>query len=249
MKVSGCRRKTLHVPSILAGALALLFAPPLLHADLLDREKSNLSREPGAIYLEDFLDKPVKMRVMKEVPIYATAERKRALGTLKAPRYVDVLAMNETGYRVRGMALHGQVAGWVLAAEVMSEDKNLAANLRKMYERQKVVQELIDNNQVALGMTIDEVQASLGKPDRKSSKLDKDGRHDVFEYVTYEKVPQYRYVQDAYGRLIRQTYYIKVETGKVSISFKNENVESIEEKEGEPQMGDLKIVPLPIELF
>ena len=189
------------------------------------------------------------MRVMKEVPIYATAERKRSVGTLKAPRYVDVLAMNDQGYRIRAMAMHGQVAGWVLSRDLTSEDKDFPKKLRKMYERQKIVQELIDNGQVALGMTIDEVIASMGKPDRKSSKLDKQGRHDVFEYVTYEKVPQYRYVRDAYGRTIRQTYYIKVETGKVSISFKDENVESIEEKEGEPQLGDLKIVPIPIEIF
>jgi len=244
MNASGLRKKLL---------VTLLCASSLgtgsLSADLRDREKSNLSREPGAIYLEDFLKKKVKMRVMKEVPIYATAERTRSVGTLLAPRYVDVLAMNDKGYRIRAMATHGQVAGWVLSTELASEDKDFPAKLRKMYERQKIVQELIDNAQVALGMTIDEVQASLGKPDRKSSRLDKDGRHDVYDYVTYEKVPQYRYVRDAYGRVIRQTYYIKVETGKVSISFKDENVESIEEKEGEPQAGGFKVVPIPIEIF
>ena len=233
-----------------AASCILLFTSSL-KAQLIDRdkEKSNLSREPGAIYFEDFLKEPVRLHVLKEVPIYATAERKRAVGTLKAPRAVEVLAMTDKGYRVRGLALHGQVAGWVLASELDSEDPEFAINLRKLYERQVVVQDLIANAQVAIGMTIDEVKASLGKPDRKSSKLDKTGRSDVYEYVTYEKIPQYQYVRDAYGNMIRKVYYIKVETGKVAISFKDELVESIEEKEGEPQLGKLKIIPVPIELF
>lgn len=249
MKASVSMRKTSASFFVVLGACCAFLMTMSVRADLLERDKSNLSREPGAIYLEDFLDKPVKMQVKKEIPIFATSERTRSVGVLKAPRFVDILAMKDNGYRIRAMAQHGQVAGWVLAEELSTDDKNLPGKLRKMYERQLVVQELIDNGQVALGMTIDEVQASLGKPSRKSSRLDKDGRHDVYDYVTYEKIPQYRYVQDAYGRLIRQTYYIKVETGKVSISFKNENVESIEEKEGEPQGGSLKIVPIPIELF
>ena len=120
-------------------------------------------------------------------------------------------------------------SGWVLAEQLISKNKDLAANLRKMYERQLVVQDLIDKNQVALGMTLDEVQASMGKPSRKSSKLTKEGRADTYEYVTYDEVPQHRYVRDGFGNLIRQTIYIRVETGKVAISFRDEVVESIEE--------------------
>ena len=221
----------------------------ILSAGLPSR-RSNLSREPGAIYFEDFLDKPVKMRVLKQVPIYATAERRRALGTMKKGLDVQVVAMNEKQFRVRGRALHGDVAGWMLASELGSPDKNLVKNLRKMYERQLVVQELVAKNQVALGMTLDEVTQSMGKPSRKTTKLDKGGRSDVYEYATFERVPQTRFVPDRFGRIFRKTVWVKVETGTVSISFKDEVVQSIENKEGEPRGGrDVKIVPVPIELY
>ncbi len=213
------------------------------------RDKSNLSREPGAIYLEDFLDKPVRMQLTGAVPIYTSSERTREVGMLVKNQEVEILAMTDTQYRVRGRAQHGQVAGWILAEQVVSKDKDFRTNLRKMYERQIVVQELIENQQVALGMNIEEVTAALGKPSRKSTKLTKEGRNDVYEYSTYERVPQYRYARDPQGRVYKQVYYIQVETGKVEIAFKNEVVESIEDKEGTPGTGEVKIVPFPIELF
>jgi hypothetical protein len=230
--------------------LGLLFVAGSALGDLLPlREKSNLSREPGAIYLEDFLDKPVRMQLSGAVPIYAGIGRDREIGMLRKDQEVEILAMTDDQYRVRGRAQHGQVAGWILAEQVVSKDKDFRTNLRKMYERQVVVQELIENQQVALGMNIEEVTAALGKPSRKSSKLTKEGRSDVFEYSTYERVPQYRYARDNLGRVYKQTYYVQVETGKVEISFKNEVVESIEDKEGAPGTGEVKIVPFPIELF
>lgn len=214
------------------------------------REKSSLSREPGAIYFEDFTDKRVELLAIRQDPIYATAQRKRALGVLKKSRKVIVLAMTEKQYMIRGMALHGQVKGWVFPSSLASLDKEFVANLRALYERQKVVEDLIKNHQIALGMTTEEVIASMGKPGRKHSKLDKGGRKDVYDYVTFERIPQYQTRRDAYGNLIRQKYYIKVESGKLSVTFKNEVVQSIEETEGNPLGGDgAKIVPIPIELF
>ena len=99
-------------------------------------------------------------------------------------------------------------------------------------------------------MNTDEVVTSMGKPSRKNSKLDRDGRSDTYEFSTFERVAQYRFRRDSQGNLFRQKYYVKMETGKLSVKFKNDIVESIEETEGNPLGGaDLKIVPIPIELF
>ena len=228
--------------------LSIIFSPTGADAQLR-REKSNLSREVGAIYLEDFTDERVELVAIHQVPIYSTAEKRGSVGHLKKGGKVEVLAMKAKLYQIRGMALHGQVKGWVTPKALDSLDKKFIANLRALYERQKVVDELIGQNQIALGMNLEEVVASLGKPSRKSSKLDKSGRSDVYEYSTYEKVPQYRTARDSYGNLVRQKYYVKVETGKLSINFKNEVVESIEETEGDPLGGKVKIVPMPIELY
>lgn len=237
------------ITAFIAGVVGLTL--PVSHLEAAPPGgKSSLSREPGAIYFEDFTDKRVELLAIRQDPIYATTHRKRALGVLKKARKVIVLAMTEKQYFIRGMALHGQVKGWVFPSSLASLDKDFVANLRALYERQKVVEDLIKNHQIALGMTTDEVVASMGRPGRKHSKLDKGGRSDVYDYVTYERVPQYQTRRDAYGNLIRQKYYIKVESGKLAVTFKNEVVESIEETEGNPLGGGgAKIVPIPIELF
>ena len=106
--------------------------------------------------------------------------------------------------------------------------------------------ELIENNEIALGMTIDEIAESIGRPSRKSSKLNKGGREDIYEYVTYKRIPQSRYVRDQRGNLYRDTYYIKVESGKLTVTFKDKIADSIEETEGGEAGGQIRIVPAPI---
>jgi hypothetical protein len=234
----------------LSGAIAMATIAPALVATPRANPGSSLSREPGAIYLEDFVDQRVELLAIDEVPIYATAQRQRALGTLKKGRKVVVVAMTDKQYQIRGQALHGQVKGWVFPSALASLDKDFVANLRSLYERQKIVGELIAENQIALGMNIDEVVASMGKPSRKNSKLNKAGRSDTYEYITYDRVSRYRTGYDRFGNLVQQLYYVKVESGKLSVSFKDEVVETIEETEGNPLGGGgVKIVPFPINLF
>jgi hypothetical protein len=230
-----------------ACATAFAFPPPADAAPRKNRQKSGLAREPGAIYLEDFTDSPIKLTVKGEPPIYKSTLRKDALGLLKAAGKVELVAMTDKQYRVRGQAQHGTVVGWVLPSQLTSLDKEFIANLRNLYERQIKVEELIENGEIALGMTIDEVADSIGRPSRKSSKLDRGGRMDVYEYVTYKRIPQYRQVRGQDGRLYQETYYIKVESGKMKVSFKDKIVDSIEETEGEPVgNGSVRIVPAPI---
>ena len=223
---------------------------PTISESIPSRNKSNLKRAPGAIYLEDFSEEKVELLAIKQEPIYVSSQRKRAIGQLRRGKKVTLIAITDKQYLIRGMALHGQVKGWILPSALQGLDKNFSDKLRTLYERKKIVDELIKNKQIALGMNTDEVVASMGKPSRKNSKLDRGGRLDTYEYSTYERVAQYRFRRDSQGNLFRQKYYVKMETGKLSVKFKNDIVESIEETEGNPLGGaDLKIVPIPIELF
>lgn len=236
--------------AMLSVALALVVTAPAPAAKPHSRSGSNLSREPGAVYFEDFLDQRVELLAIEQVPIYATAQRQRALGTLKKGRKVEIVAMTDKQYQIRGAALHGRVKGWVLPSALASLDEEFVANLRALYERQKIVRELIEEHQIALGMNIDEVLASMGKPSRKSSKLDKGGRRDIYEYITYERVPRYRTAHDRFGNVVQQLYYVKVESGRLSVSFDDGVVETIEEAEGNPLgSSGVRIVPFPIDLF
>ncbi len=211
---------------------------------------SNLTREEGALYLEDFLEKPLTLKVLKPAKTYSSLKGEFYLGTLRRDQEVTVLAISDRAYRVRGKAQQGDVAGWAGVSFFTKLEPEFVANLELAAKRHKLVAELIANKQVALGMTADEVSQALGKPTKRSSKVDSNGKVDTLEYITYDRVPQTRYVRGLYGQLVRQTYYVKVETGKVTVELKDGIVASVAESDDEGRgHGTIKIIPAPIYLF
>lgn len=206
--------------------------------------------DPGAIYVEDILPKPVRLSVAADSVIYYQSDMQRALGSMAPGTLVQLVAMSDTGYKVRGRARHGDVAGWMRMADLRAPDPQLPEKLKAFYARQKKVDELIAKKQVALGMTAPEVEASLGRPTRKSSKISAAGREEVLEYSIFEKVPQVTTGRDSLGNLVQTTIYVKVEVGRLTISFQNYAVSEISESMGNPLgTGGVKIVPGPIMVF
>lgn len=227
--------------------LAILFAGCADASAQFGKTKSSLPVEAGTIAIEGLLPKPVTLKVRQEAPVYFHAKMDRAAGSMAAGTIVTLIGLSDTAYRIRGRARHGDVAGWMRPGDLLSPDPNLAANMKNLYERQKQVQELIDAHQVALGMTYDEVQAAMGRPTRKSSKITAAGREDKLEYAVFDKVPQVMTGRDASGQLVQNVVYVKVETGTLSITFKDGTAEAIEETKGNPLGGGaVKIVPNPI---
>jgi hypothetical protein len=110
-----------------------------------------------------------------------------------------------------------------------------------------MISEMIAAHQVALGMSLAEVRASLGEPSRTNAKVDADGKKDVLDYSVYEKITQMQTTRGQDGQLYNVPVILKVETGTLSISLKNDQVTSIEETKGQPLAGSpVKIVPPPI---
>lgn len=234
---------------LLLGSLASLTpsAAQLPTNTLTRRNTSKLADEPGTITVEGLLPKPVVVKIPAEATIYYNADFQRPLGTMAPGTIVTLVALGDTAYRVRGRARHGDVSGWLKPTDVIHPDPNLHANLKKVYDRQIQVQDLIAKKEVALGMTQDEVGLSLGKPTRTSSKLSAQGRDDTFEYAIFERVPQTVTGRDAIGNIVQSIIYVKVETGTLSIHFKDAIVDSIEEKLGHPLgNGGIKIVVPPV---
>lgn len=206
-----------------------------------------LAQETGTFSVEDLIPKPIQLKVAREAPIYYQSSMDRVLGSMAPATVVRLVAMSDQGdFRVRGRARHGDVAGWMRKVDVISQDPNLAANLKKTWDRHVQVSALIEAKQVALGMTLDEVHQSLGKPDKKSSKVNLDGRSDVLEYITYDIVPQTTTRQDFLGNFYNETIYVKVPTGRMSITFADTVAKEIEEVEGNP-LGNrgVQLVPVP----
>ena len=228
-------------------------------------------REAGAIYLSDFDLEPLKLALREPAPCYFEMSAKRYAGTLRFPQAVKLDAVAPNGMlRVRGNAKQGGVAAWVDPAYLEPLPPDFVANLQRAEERRREVEALIARNEVAIGMTPDEVARSLGKPQKRSSRTSRDGSSQVFEYIRYKLIPQTVYspsyvesitgvrpdprarletvvVRGGYG-YNASTVYVKVPVGTITVTFAEGIVESIEESEGPLVGADASIVVPPVNL-
>ena len=203
-------------------------------------------REEGAIYLEDLLPKPVRLATLADTPIHYKIDLERYLGTLKKGQIVELQAVADGAYRVRGVAQQGQVAGWVDPKFLNPLKKDFLENLKQNAARRDEVNALIAKNEVAINMTTEEVMRSLGKPAKKSSHLDAKGREETWEFVKYERVPKETYGRDQLGNLVKTIVYVKVPVGKLAVSFADNLVASLEQTEGTlDRAAQVKIIPAP----
>lgn len=209
--------------------------------------KSTLPAEPGTLDVEHLLKKPVTLKVLQESAIYSRSTMDQALGSMAPGTLVRLVGISDTAYRIRGRSRQGELTGWMRLGDLLSPDPKLVPNLKQLHQRQTEVEALIAAKQIALGMTAEEIIESLGRPNRKSSKLSATGREETLEYVVFERVPQYSTGLDSFGRPVQTVIYVKMETGSMSVNLKENVVVSIEETKGNPLgTGGVKIVPAPI---
>lgn len=228
-------------------------------------------REPGVVYLSDFQLTDARFPLTGPADCYFDADMKRYAGTLRFPQRVQLDAVSPSGmYRVRGNARQGGVAAWIEPQFLDGVPEDLVPKLRAADERRREVEALIARNEVAIGMTLDEVGLSLGKPQKRSSTTNREGSTQTFEYVRYKLIPQTVYtpayaqtvlgitpdprrrletvvVRRGYG-LNASTVYVKVPVGTINVSFVNGIVESIGESEGTLVGADASIVVPPVNL-
>jgi hypothetical protein len=213
--------------------------------------RSRLATEPGAVEVEGVLPKPVKLTVIAESVIYYQGDMQRALGSMAPGTIVQLVAITDTAWKVRGRARHGDVAGWMRIGDLKSPDPKLSEKLKAYLERQRTVEELIQKHQLAIGMTVDEVKLSLGQPARKSARVTATGREESYEYSVYKNVPQVMTGRDQFGNLVQNIVYVKVETGRLTVSFRAGSVTEIQETQGNTPLAGaaVRIVPAPINVF
>ncbi len=231
---------------------AQLRRPGVVTIEREDRHSSRLVKEDGAIYLEGMVVNDVVVRISKSAPAYSTLGADRWIGNLLPNQNAVLLAVSEKAYRVRAKAKQGQVAGWVSKGAIEGLPEDFETNLQAFYDRYMVVKDLIDNHQVALGMTLDEVIASIGPPDKRSSKVTQEGRTDMLEFIAYKRVPRTGVSYDTFGVPFNTTSYVEVESGRVTINLENDTVTAIEESEGidlAQNGGAFVVVPPPVFLF
>jgi hypothetical protein len=248
---------------------ALLLASLVVAVGTSTAPAGPIVRDPGAIYLSDFGLKPLPLKVLRPAPCFFDMAMTRYAGTLRFPQTVKVEAVADKVCRIRGNAQQGGVAAWVAYDELEPLPEGLLANLKKSEERRQIVEALIAKNEVAIGMTVDEVGRSLGKPQKKTKRADKDGTQQVWEFIKYDLVPQTTYapgytqtiIKDGKkkpGNVIVQgqsgyfanTIYVKVPVGTLTVTFKDDIVESLDQSEGTlVGAGQVSIVTPPISVY
>jgi hypothetical protein len=215
-----------------SSAQAQLRRPGIVTIKHEDRSKSRLIPEKGAVYLEGLVNQELKVQITQTGPAYSDVSGKRWLGNVNPNQVAVLLAVSDRAYRVKAQAAQGQIAGWVSKGIVSGVPEGFEEKLIQYNQRYEIVKQLIDNKQVALGMTTEEVIASIGPPDAKSSHLDATSRIDSFEFISYTRTPQDYMVYNQFGVPSIGTRYVEVESGRVTIGFTNNLVSSISETAG-----------------
>lgn len=235
--------------SALALICSLFIAIPVQGDTRKSGKKSLLDNDPDVVYVDEFTDKKIELLVVKPGIVYSNKNGGSKRGVLKVDTKVTLLGMTKKAYKVRGEARSGGVSGWVSPKALGSKDKEFVANFKKVYERQKAVRELIAKHEVAIGMTIDEVAASVGKPTKTKVRQTAKGKTGKWEFIKYEEEDHYQYVRDPFtGRVFRQfSHTTKEEVGKLVVEFENEVVTAIEESENQGG-GKVRIITPPLVL-
>jgi hypothetical protein len=233
--------------------MMLLLVPGLLvvplGAEVKNARKGGLlEQDPDVVYLDHHFDKAVELVVIKEAPVYSDKDGRHRLGALKTDQKVKLEAMTERAYRVRGQGTRDGIVGWVAPWAFASKDPDFVENLKKLYERQQAVKKLVAANEVAIGMTMDEVGESLGAPTKTTLRRTEKGQSGSWEFIDYEETKHYTTVRDPYtGQIYRKLSHItQEEKGKIAVEFENDVVTAIEQSEDRRRGGNVRIIVPPV---
>jgi len=209
--------------------------------------RSLLDSDPEVIYLKDHVAEPVILLVEKPANVYATKKGGTRLGVFNEGTKVELIGMTDKVYRVKGKARHAGVIGWVNPKLLSSENKNFIANLKSFYQRQILVNELVANEDIAIGMTLDEVSKSIGEPTETEVRQTIKGQSGKWDYIICEEQKHYRTVIDPKTRIAyRQLTHITTEEkSRTTVEFEHNVVTAITRKENKGP-GKVRMVPIPI---
>ncbi|MES2982780.1 MAG: hypothetical protein V4727_10745 [Verrucomicrobiota bacterium] len=231
-------------------AISVIFTFALIltsHGQIKKDKESLLESEPGVVYLNQVFEKPLKLNVIEQAQVFSDKDGKHRLGFLKADQVVELEGMTEKAYRVRGKGTNDGIAGWVSPKAFSHSDTEFVEKLKKIYERQISVNEIIKNKGLAIGMSTKEVELSRGKPTKTTMRVTPTGESGTWEYIEFDEVKHYiTQVDPSSGQAYRQLSHVtREETGKTTVEFKDGAVSALEEMEDKGP-GNVKIIVPPV---
>lgn len=187
-------------------------------------------REEGVIYLSDLEMPPLRLKLKKPAPAFFGKNLEQFAGHLRFPQQVEVQAITPGAFRVRGNARQGQVLAWT-APEFLEIPDGLVEKIEEAAERQRIVNDLIAANEVAIGMTLAEVKKSVGRPQKTTKRATEEGTEEVWEYIRYKNVPQQTIVNTPTGPA-QSIIYVRVPVGTLQVFCREGVVTALEQTEG-----------------
>jgi hypothetical protein len=226
---------------------AVLLAMPLNGQVKRAERRSLLDSDPGVVYIQQALNKPIRLKVVKEAPVFSDRSGNHRLGTLKANQMVDLEAITDKIYRIRGQGTRDGIAGWVAPWAFSSKDPQFVFHLKELFNRQIQVQGLIAAKKVAVGMTLDEVALSLGKPTKTTVRKTEKGQSGRWEFVEFEEIRHFiTRIDPVTGAAYRQfSHTTQIEKNRISTEFEDDIVTAVEESE-DNQGGNVRIIVPPV---
>lgn len=220
-------------------------ALPLLLLVFAGRAWAAEIRYPDVLYLDDAKQPPLTVKTLRRVPITFSRDQSRIIAYLAKGQPVAVLGFGEARYYVEAQIVTGSARGWVDADALESPPEQLLKDLRARRERAAAHRQLIERHEVEIGMTREEVLASLGRPDRKVRIRVPGGDQEQWVYFTYRYLPFYNQYTDAKGEVQTQVTYRRVASGHRSVTFRGGEVVGIaDDFEEKPLPPDVIVVPV-----
>jgi hypothetical protein len=139
------------------------------------------------------------------------------------------------------------VTGWVSPRNLASKQPKFVEELKQHYERALEIRELIANKKVAIGMTIDEVEQSVGQPTKKESRVTKHGRSGKWEFIKGKEQKHFTNTVDPRtGQVFRRFSHVTIEEEeKLTVEFENNVVTAISSLENNSP-DNIRIIVPPI---
>jgi hypothetical protein len=190
-------------------------------------------RYDDVVYLDDSHELTLHLKVLHRTPINFSRDPQSLNAYLAEGQTVDVIGLGETQYYVSARTATGLTQGWVDAHFIEAPPAALLAKLREHREEAQTRRKLIDQHEVAVGMSRADVRASLGKPDRTARVHTRQGDQEQWLYTTYQYVPMYTQYNDDLGRQRHAVSYHRQASGQKTVMFQNDQVTEIVDKQEE----------------
>jgi hypothetical protein len=201
-------------------------------------------RYPEVLYLDEIGQPPLELRVKVRTPILFSRDPRSVIAYLSVGQRVQVLGVGRDVYFAVGRIVTGLAKGWVYKDDLEPASEEVVAEWNKRRERLAKHRELIARKEIAIGMTHNEVEASLGRPERKARIQSRDGEHEQWYYITYQYIPQYHQYYDVNGELRQLVSYQRVPAGQKVVTFvDNEVVEIADQTENRQRPPAVIIIP------